>query len=106
MSNLEPLAEGIIDKLAHFLNNAPSNSLGYKIRSECCNTLGMAAEQLTSIELEPKVVPVLEALTTDRIWAVQMSARKALDLWKKRKSEFLRWEEEKQTKLRDMSQLK
>lgn len=49
---------------------------------------------------------VLEAMSTDRIWAVQMAARKAYDIWKKKKSQLERVEAEKRVKVKELDELK
>jgi hypothetical protein len=41
INSLMPLAVSIIDKLNYHITNAPVSSVGYKIKVECCNTLGL-----------------------------------------------------------------
>lgn len=38
-----------------------------------------------------KVIKILEDLATDKVWAVQVTGRKALNVWRKKKED---WEKE------------
>jgi hypothetical protein len=56
-----PLSVSIVEKLNYYIANAPVNSIGYKIRVECCNTLGLIGEQIDyGMDLWTKVFPPLE----------------------------------------------
>ena len=60
INSLIPLAVSIIDKLNYHIINAPVNSFGYKIKVECCNTLGLIGEQIDyGLDLCSKVMPPL-----------------------------------------------
>lgn len=77
-----PLTPSITDKLIYHINNAPVNSLGYKIRVECANALGLIGEQIQNgADLEERVRNALEELATDKVWAVQVAGRKAQGVW-------------------------
>lgn len=82
IDSLLPLAPSITDKLIYHMSNSPVNSLGYKIKVECANALGLIGEQIQNgADLEEKVKPVLEEMATDKVWAVQVAGRKAQNVW-------------------------
>jgi hypothetical protein len=61
INSLMPLSVSIVEKLNYYIANAPVNSIGYKIRVECCNTLGLIGEQIDyGMDLWTKVFPPLE----------------------------------------------
>ena len=93
INNLIPLLENIVNKIISYVSIAPLNSNGYKIRSEACNALALIGEQVdqNGVAVQERVVRLLEDLATDKVWAVQVSGRKAVGVWKKKKKE---WEAE------------
>jgi hypothetical protein len=96
IDSLLPLAPSIVDKLIYHVNNAPANSLGYKIRVECANALGLIGEQIQNgADLEDRVKSVLDELATDKVWAVQVAGRKAQAIWVARAK---KWREEFEAK--------
>ena len=72
---------------------AQNNSIGYKIKAEVANTLGLIGEQIdqNGVSVQERVVKVLEGLATDKVWAVQATGRKAYSVWK---NKIKMWEEE------------
>lgn len=75
------------------MNIAPINSTGYKIKSEVCNVLALIGEQIdqNGVSIQERVIKVIENLATDKVWAVQVTGRKAFNIWKKKAKE---WENE------------
>ena len=82
-----PLLENIVNKVISYVSSAQSNSNGYKIKAEASNALAMIGEQLDQggVAVQEKVIRVLEDLATDKVWAVQATGRKALNVWKAKK---------------------
>ena len=64
INNLIPLLENIVNKTISYLNIAPVNSIGYKIRSEVCNVLALIGEQIdqNGVSIQERVFKVLENL--------------------------------------------
>jgi hypothetical protein len=93
INNLIPLLENICAKIISYISQAPANSMGYKIKSECCNALNLIGEQIdkNGLSVWAKVTKVLEDQATDKVWAVQATGRKALATWSEKKAE---WERE------------
>ena len=82
-----------MNKILGYVNIAQNNSLGYKIKAEVSNSLALIGEQLdqSGVSVQEKVIKALEDLATDKVWAVQATGRKALNIWKKKRKE---WEQE------------
>lgn len=61
INNLIPLLENIVNKAISYLNIAPINSTGYKIKSEVCNVLALIGEQIdqNGVSIQEKVIKVL-----------------------------------------------
>ena len=85
--NLIPLLENIINKILSYVGLAQNNSYGYKIKAEASNCLALIGEQLDQggVAVQEKVIKALEDLATDKVWAVQATGRKALNVWKSKK---------------------
>lgn len=88
--NLIPLLDNIINKIITYANLAQTNSNGYKIKAEVSNVLGLIGEQLDQggVAVQEKVMKTLENLATDKVWAVQATGRKALNIWKAKRKEW------------------
>ena len=83
----------MVSKIISYLNAAKSNSLGYKIKAECCNTLELIGSQIdrNGLPIYDKIIRIIEDVATDKVWAVQVTGRKALATWRARKKE---WDQE------------
>ena len=88
--NLLPLLEAIFNKITSYVNAAQTNSLGYKIKGEASNCLALIGEQIdkNGVTIYEKVVKILSDLATDKVWAVQAPGRRALSIWKGKKSKW------------------
>jgi hypothetical protein len=88
--NLLPLSENIVSKILTYISAALNTSIGYKIKSEACNALALLGEQIDNngIAIYEKIIKVIENLATDKVWAVQVTGRKALAVWRKKKKEW------------------
>jgi hypothetical protein len=93
INNLIPLLDNIVNKILSYTALAQNNSQGYKIKAEASNALGLIGEQIdqSGVAVQEKVTKALENLATDKVWAVQATGRKALNIWKAKKKE---WENE------------
>jgi hypothetical protein len=69
---------------------AMPNSQGYKIRSEACNALGLIGDQIdkNGLQIYNKIIKCLEDQATDKVWAVQVTGRKALATWRRKREEW------------------
>lgn len=88
--NLIPLLENIVNKVIAYIGLALPNSLGYKIKAEACNSLALIGEQIdqNGVTVLERVLKQLENLATDKVWAVQVTGRKAVAVWRNRKKEW------------------
>ena len=70
-----------------YLHNAQNNSIGYKIKAECCNSLELIGNQIdrTGVAIDDRIIKILEDIATDKVWAVQITGRKALATWRMKK---------------------
>lgn len=91
------MLENIINKILSYVAVAQTNSIGYKIKAEAANALALMGEQLdqNGVAVQDKIIKALEDLATDKVWAVQATGRKALNIWKNKKKE---WEQEYMSK--------
>lgn len=85
--NLIPLLDNIVNKVLSYVSLAQSNSTGYRIKAEVSNVLALIGDQLdqNGVAVQEKVIKALEGLATDKVWAVQVTGRKALNVWKNKK---------------------
>jgi hypothetical protein len=90
ITNLLPLLENIANKIISYISLAPNNALGYKIKAEACNALSMIGEQIdqNGVNVCERILKTLENLATDKVWAVQVTGRKAVAVWRRKKKEW------------------
>ena len=90
INNLLPLLEQIINKILAYIASAKSNSIGYKIKSEACNCLDNIGNDIdrNGLQVYERVHAVLANMASDKVWAVQVTGRKALATWRKKKQEW------------------
>jgi len=84
------LLQQIVTKIISYLSLAQPNSLGYKIKGEVSNCLGVIGQQIdrNGVEVYDKVIKILNDLATDKVWAVQAPGRKAVQIWVAKKKQW------------------
>lgn len=87
------MLQQIVAKVLSYIPLTQSNSTGYRIKGEVSNCLAVIGEQIdrNGLEVYDKVIKVLADLATDKVWAVQAPARKALQVWNAKKRQ---WDEQ------------